>query len=63
MLPSDLTLVLAASEGHTSDPVNGHIRLEIKFSKDLPAPFVCLLYLEYNNSVLIDALPTVTTYF
>ena len=63
MLLFDLTPDLAASEGHTSDRVNGHMRLELKFSKDLPAPLVCLLYLEYDNSVLIDALRTVTTDF
>ena len=61
MLLFDLTPNLAASEGHTSDPVNGHIRLELKFAKDLPAPLVCLFYLEYDNSVLIDSLRTVTT--
>jgi len=31
MLVFDLTPDLAASEGHTSDPVTGHIRLELKF--------------------------------
>ena len=36
MLVFDLTPDLAATEGHTSDPVNGHIRLEIKFVQDLP---------------------------
>jgi len=63
MLLFDLTPDLAASEEHTSHPVNGHIRLELKFAKDLPTPLVCLLYLEYDNSVLIDHLRTVTTEF
>jgi len=63
MLAFDLTPDLAASEGHTSDPVNGHIRLEIKFGKDLPDPMCVLLYLEYDNSVHIDALRNVTTDF
>jgi hypothetical protein len=40
MLFFDLTLDLAASEGHTSDPVNGHIRLELKFGKSLLDPLV-----------------------
>jgi len=63
MLLFDLTPDLAASEGHTSDPTNGHIRLVIKFGPDLPDPMCVLLYLEYDNSVLIDALRTVTTDF
>jgi len=63
MLVFDLTPDLAASEGHTSDPVNVHIRLEIKFGKDLPVPMCVLLYLDYDNSVLIYAHRTVTTDF
>ena len=63
MLVSDLTPDLAASEGHTSDPVNGHIRFELKFANPIPDPMVCLLYLEYNNSVMTDALRTLTTDF
>jgi hypothetical protein len=63
MLVFDLTPDLAASEGHTSNPVNGHIRLELKFSKPLPDHVLCLLYIEYDNSVLIDAMRTVTTDF
>jgi hypothetical protein len=59
----DLTPDIVALEGHTSDPVNGHIRLELKFANPLPDPLVCLLYLEYDNSVLIDAMRTVTTDF
>ena len=39
----DLTPDLAASEGHTPDPVNGHIRLELKFGKYLPDPMSVLL--------------------
>ena len=62
MLIFYLTPDLAATEGHTSNPVNGHIRLELKFSKALPDPVVCLLYLEYN-SIRIDAMRTVTTDF
>jgi len=38
MLVFDLTPDLAASEGHISDPVNGDIRLELKFEKALPDP-------------------------
>ena len=60
MLVFYLTPDLAAS-GHTTDPVTGNIRLELKFGKDLPNPISVLLYLEYDNSVLIDALRNVTT--
>ena len=43
MLVFDLTPDLAASEGHTSDPVHGNIRLELKLEKSFPGPLVCLL--------------------
>jgi hypothetical protein len=45
MLVYDLTPDLAASEGHASDSVHGHVRLVLKFGKALPDPLVCLLYL------------------
>jgi len=63
MLVFDLTPDLAASEGHASDSAHGNIRLELKFRKTLPDPLVCLLYLEYDGSIIIDALRTVTTDF
>ena len=63
MLVFYLTPDLAASEGHTSDPTTGHIRLELQFGSDIPDPISVLLYLEYENSVLIDALRNVTTDF
>jgi len=63
MLVLDLTPDLAVSEGHTSDPAHGNIRLELKFSKALPDPLVCLQYLEFDNSVLIDAMRQVSTDF
>jgi len=37
--------------------------LDLKFRKALPESLVCLLYLEYDGSILIDALRTVTTDF
>ena len=61
MLVFDLTPDLAASDGHTSDPASGNIRLELKFGKDLPESIFVLLYLEYDNSVGIDAFRKVTT--
>ena len=51
----------AASEGHSSNPENGHIRLELKFDKAQPDPVTCLLYLEYDNSFRVDLLRNVTT--
>ena len=60
MLVFDLTSDVAASEGHTSDPASGNIRLELKFGKDLPESISVLLYLEYDNSVRIDAFRNVT---
>ena len=63
MLVFDLTPDLAASEGHASDSAHRHIRFDLKFRKSLPEPLVCLLYLEYDRSIIIDALRTVTTDF
>ena len=41
MLLFDLTPDRSASEGHTSHPVSGNIRIELKFSKPLPEPITC----------------------
>ena len=61
MLVFELTPDRAASEGHSSNPENGHIRVEARFEKALPDPITCILYLEYDNSVRIDLLRNVTT--
>ena len=61
MLVFDPTPDLVASEGHASDSAHGHIRLDLKFRKALPDPLVCLLYLDYYGSIIIDAPRTVTT--
>jgi len=63
MLLFDLTPDRGASEGHQSHPENGCIRIELKFNKPLPEAITCLLYLEFDNSVLIDFEPTFTTAF
>ena len=63
MLLLDLTPDRAASEGHTSHPDNGNIRIELKFSKPLPYANTCFLYLEFDNSVRIDNSRTVSTDF
>ena len=61
MLLFDLTPDRAASEGHTSHPDNGKVRIELKFSKALPDAITCLIYLEYDGTVLIDDKRVVTT--
>jgi len=38
----DLTPDRSASEGHTSHPDNGNIRVELKFSKPLPEDITCI---------------------
>jgi hypothetical protein len=63
MLLLDLTNDLAASEGHISNPDNGHIRIELQFSKALIDSVTCLLYLEFENSVRIDKFKTFSTEF
>ena len=63
MLLFDLTPDRAASEGHASLPDQGNIRLELKLYKPLPDAVTCLLYLEYDNSVRIDQLRSLSTDF
>jgi len=46
MLLFELTPDRAVSEGHTSHPDKGNIRVELKFSKPLPEPITCIFYLE-----------------
>jgi hypothetical protein len=61
MLLFDLTRDQAASEGHVSPASNGHIRLDLKFFDALPEALNCLLYLEYDSSVRIDANRNIST--
>jgi len=61
MLLFDLTPDRAASEGHTSHPDNGNVRIELKFAEALPDAITCLIYLEYDGTVLIDDKQVVTT--
>jgi len=63
LLLFDVTPDLAVSEGHTSQVEGGNIRIELAFKEALKEAVTCLLYLEYNNSVRIDSLRTVTTDF
>ena len=57
----DLTPDRGASKGHTSHPENGNIRIVLKFNKPLLEAITCLLYLEFDNSILVDFARTVTT--
>jgi hypothetical protein len=61
MLLYDLTPDLATSEGHTSAPTSGDIRIEMKFGSALPEAITCLFYPEYDNSVRIDLTRNVST--
>jgi hypothetical protein len=63
MLLFDLTPDRAASEGHTSYPDNGSIRIEVKFANPLPDAITCLLYMEYNNADRINYSRAVSTDF
>jgi len=63
MLLFDLTLDRGPPEAHTSLPVNGNIRNEMQFSQPLPEANTCLLYLEYDSTVLINISRKVTTDF
>jgi len=59
----ELTSDRGAWEGHTSHPKNGNNRIDLKFNMRLPAASTCLLYLEFENSVLVVFANTVTTSF
>jgi len=57
----DLTPDQGALEAHTSYPEQGNIRVKLKFAKPLPEAMTCLLYLEFDNSVLINLARNFTT--
>ena len=61
MLLFELTTDQGASEAHTSHPEQGNIRVEMKFAKPLPEAITCLLYLEFDNSVLNNLARNITT--
>jgi len=63
MLLFDLTSDQGASEAHTSHPEQGNIRVELKFAKPLPEAITCLLYLEFDKTVLINSARNVSTYY
>ena len=61
MLLFDLTPDQGASEAHNSHPEQGNVRVETKFAKPLPEAITCMLYLEFDNSVLINLARNITT--
>ena len=61
MLLFDLTHDQGDSKAHTSHPEQGNIRVELKFTKPLPEEITCLLYHEFDNSVLINLACNITT--
>jgi len=63
MLLFHLTSDRSASEGHTSHPETDNISIDLKFNMPLLEVITCLLYLEFDNSVLIDFSRNVTTDF
>jgi hypothetical protein len=63
MLVFDLTPDGCASDGHTSLPDNGNIRIELTFDEVLKEAVTFLLYLEYDATLQIDKVRNVTTEF
>jgi len=61
MLLFDLTPVQGAPDAHTFHPEQGIIRVELKFTKHLREAMTCLLYLEFDNTLLINTARNVTT--
>ena len=57
----DLTPDHDASEGHTSHPDSGNIRIEARFQKALSTATTGLLYTEYDSCVRVDSSRNVTT--
>jgi hypothetical protein len=49
MLLFDLSLDRGSSEGHTSLPDSGNIRIKLDFWNALPDAIIYLMYLEYDN--------------
>ena len=63
MLLFDLTNDRGISDGKTSHPEQGNIRVELKFAKPLTKAITNLLYLEFDNSVVIKSARNFTTDF
>lgn len=52
----DVTPDQSPSDGHTSLPENGNIRIELKFDAALATAITRLLYLEHDGNIQIDKL-------
>ena len=63
MLLFDLTNDRGISDGKTSHPEQGNIRVELKFAKPLLEAITCVLYLEFENYVLLNLTRKITTFF
>jgi len=61
MLLFDINQDQGASEAHTSHPEQGSIWVDLKFAKPFPEAITCLLYLEFENSVVINLARNFTT--
>jgi hypothetical protein len=63
MLVFDHTPDFTASGAHISHLPQGSIQIDLRFAEDLPHRVTCLMYLEFDNSVQINALKQVFTDF
>ena len=63
MLLFYLTPDRGASESHTSLAENGNISIKLQFVKALPESITCLLYLEYDSTVVVNFSRKFTTDF
>lgn len=63
ILNFDLTADGCNSDGHTSLPDNGNIRIELKFEEALAEAMRIILYQESDATTQIDSLRNVTTDF
>jgi hypothetical protein len=61
MLIFDLTPNGCPSDGHTSLPDNGKIRIQLKFDDDLSESVAILIYQEFDASIQTDRLRSVPT--
>ena len=61
MLLFDLTPDRAESEGHTSYPDNGNVRIELKFAEALTDAITYLIYLEHDRTLPIENKRVLTT--
>jgi hypothetical protein len=63
MLVFDLTRDCCASDRHISFPVNGSIRIELKYDETIAEALTILLYQDFDRSIQTDRLRNFTTDF